>query len=180
MKNEIRKSDVSKILYEKKPTSLTEISKALGYKGSVSGSLSKKIKKWYPTIDSWLKRNQEEKSGKKTKEIKKPIKKSQQKKINKKLPPRSPFNGYRIGSNYALCFDLLYQMGLKKAVRRKDLLEKYAELSGKEIKNAGYDLAVILSVREDGRFHRSADSVSKKFPHYVKRVGDGMVQLVIK
>ena len=111
--------------------------------------------------------------------MKKPIKQSKQKKINKKLPPRSPHNGYRPGSNYALCFDLLYQMGLKKSVRRKDLLEKYAELSGKEIKNAGYDLAVILSVQADGRFHKSADSASKTFPHYIKKIGEN-VQLIIK
>lgn len=180
MKKEIKKKDVSRILYGEKPVSLTQISKALGYKGSISGSLSKKIRYWFPTIDSWLKTNAQEKTGKKSAEkATKPAKASKQK-ASKNVPPRAPCNGYRQGSNYALCFDLLYQMGLKQPVSRKDLLEKYAELSGKEIKNAGYDLAVILSVREDGRFHKSADSASKTFPHYVKRVGDGMVQLVLQ
>ena len=107
--------------------------------------------------------------AKSTKQIKKPA---------SKTPPRSPYNGYRAGSNYALCFDLLYQIGRKKPVSRKVLLEKYAQLSGKDLKRAGYDLAVILSVQKDGRFHKSADSASKKFPHYVGRSGDGMVQLV--
>ena len=169
------KKGIEKVLKKHNPTSMSELGRLMGY-GKISGSLTKKIRKLLPKLPAYLEKNKGVKAL--DDKPKKTTKKSRPSKKN--FPPRSPHNGYRENSNYGLAFDCLYEMGRKKPVSRKDLLERYAKLSDKDLKRAGYDLAVICSVREDGRFHRSADSVSKKFPHYVKRVGDGMVQLVIK
>ncbi len=119
------------------------------------------------------------KVSKKKSTAKKSIAKKNTKPAKLQRPARCKSNGYREGSNYGLAFDLLFKLGHKKPVKRSLLLEKYAALAGKDLKRAGYDLAVVLSVH-DGNFHRSADSASKKFPHDVKRSGDGLVQLCIK
>lgn len=176
------KKDIESVLKKSHPTSINELGRLMGYK-KISGSLTKRIKTLLPKLPEFLEKNKAVKAldrpkksaGKK--DARKTTKKSRPSKI---IPPRSPVNGYRENSNYGLCFDVLYQMGYKEPVNRRDLLGRYAELSGKDIKHAGYDLAVVLSPTESGKFHRSADSASKKFPHFVRRVGDGMVQLVVK
>jgi hypothetical protein len=102
------------------------------------------------------------KSPSKTTKAKKPV-----------IPKRFPGNPYREGSNYALCFDFLAKMGLKKPVTRKDLLEAYSKASGKDPKKARYDMAVITSPTKEGVGHQS----SKKFAYWVERLENSAVRL---
>lgn len=81
-------------------------------------------------------------------------------------------NPYRDGSFYATCFDCLAKMGSKKPVSRQKLLEAYAKASGKDVKLAKYDLAVVLSPSREGTGHRS----SRKHAYYVERL-NGLVRL---
>ncbi|WFB36800.1 hypothetical protein P3T73_03365 [Kiritimatiellota bacterium B12222] len=89
------------------------------------------------------------------------------------IPKRFKGNPYREGSNYALCFDYLASMGLKKPVTRKDLLEAYSKGSGKDPKRARYDMAVITSPTKNGDGHQS----SKKFAYWVERLENSAVRL---
>ena len=82
-------------------------------------------------------------------------------------------NPYRDGSFYATCFDCLAKMGTKKPVSRQKLLTAYCKASGKEVKKAKYDLAVILSPTKEGTGHRS----SRKMAYYVERLENSMVKL---
>lgn len=176
------KDKIKAVLEKHYPTSLNELGRLMGY-GKISGSLTKRIRTLLPKLPEYLEKNEAIRAldNKPKTSAKKSVKKATKSRPSNKsnVPDRCEFNGYRPGSNYALCFDCLYEMGYKKTVSRRDLLKRYAELSGKDLKRASFDLAVILSVREDGRFHRSADSSSRKYPHFVKRVGEA-VQLVIK
>ncbi len=160
---------------EKGACSLTAISKALGYKGSVSGSVAKKIRELVPEIDALIK-------GKKVTPVKqtpttksKPAKKVVAKKAGKtaKEKPSTPKNPYRPGSSYAICFDCLLKMGLANPVSRKDLLLAYAKASGKTEKRANYDLSVVLSPSKDGHGHKS----SRKEAYWVERLPNSRVQL---
>jgi len=173
--SEIKKSDVSKILYGKKPTSLTQISKALGYKGSISGDLSKKIRKWFPTIDSWLKRNAEDKKRKgKKKGGSKNAAKTKAKPIRKTKYRRHPENPFtRENSSYSKCFNIL--ASFRKGLHREKLAELLAKETGKRIANAKYDVAVLVSAKESntGPRHKSC-----KDGFWIKRESDH-VQMVI-
>ena len=64
-------------------------------------------------------------------------------------------------------------MGTKKPVSRQKLLTAYCKASGKEVKKAKYDLAVILSPTKEGTGHRS----SRKMAYYVERLENSMVKL---
>jgi len=174
---EITKKAVQVILKRQHPKSMTAISKALGRKGSISGSLSKRIKAWFPNIDEILKKNQaineisevsesneindaseineisESNETSETKSVEKPAKKAVAKTSSKY--PRHPKNPFRVGSSYATAFDIL--ASFKDGLHRKKLVELHAKATGKSEKKAGYDCAVLLSAKESnaGPRHRS-------------------------
>ena len=91
----------------------------------------------------------------------------------KKVPKQSINNPYREGSGYHVAFSCLEKMGTKKPVSRQKLLTAYCKKSGKEVKKAKYDLAVILSPTKEGTGHRS----SRKMAYYVERLENSMVKL---
>ncbi|HPF99361.1 MAG TPA: hypothetical protein PLE77_04785 [Kiritimatiellia bacterium] len=62
--------------------------------------------------------------------------------------PRHEKNPFRPGSSYATAFDILASR--KSGIRRDEAVKLLAELTGKDEKHAGYDLAVLLSAKEGG------------------------------
>lgn len=167
---EITKKAAEEIINKQHPTSLTQISKALGREGSISGSLTKKIKEWFPNIDEILK------SGKGSKSTKAAKKSTEAKKT--KEPKRKftihPANPFRPGSSYHACFNILGKF-MKAGLHRKKLVELLARETGKDETRAGYDAAVLLSAKESntGPRHRSC-----KEGFWVRRTNDH-VQLVV-
>ena len=59
--------------------------------------------------------------------------------------PRHPKNPFREGSAYAQIFDAF---ATKDGVRRDELLQLAMDATGKDVKHAAYDLAVIRSAKE--------------------------------
>ncbi len=88
-------------------------------------------------------------------------------------------NPYRDGSSYATCFAVLADMALDKPATRKDLIQKAANLTGKDEKLLRYDMAVVLSPRKDGESHRSAKKASDVY--WVERMAEpSMVRLHLR
>ena len=159
-------------------TSLSDISRALGYKGAISGSLSKKIRQLVPHIDDLLRGNravQEQDKKPTDKPNKKPKSKSADTKPVKASGNHADGNPYRAGSNYAVVFDCLAKMGKDKPVSRKDLVKKVCEISGKDEKHVGYDLSVVLSPSKDGKSHRNAVKPGRVY--WVERLEHSTLQL---
>ena len=117
--------------------SMTEIARHLGHKGSISGKLAKQIRELVPDIADRLKSNIGQMYAKKVAE----------KIANNPKPTgkfrRHPKNPFREGSGYALAFDVLasHQTG----VARDHLTNLYAKAARKPLKNASFDIAVLLS-----------------------------------
>ena len=80
--------------------------------------------------------------------------------------PRHPKNPYR-PSAYGAIFDAFVTK--KNGIRRDELLKLAMEATGKDVKHASYDLAVILSAKESptGKRHQSA-----REGYFVEREGD--------
>jgi len=68
--------------------------------------------------------------------------------------PRDPRNSFREGSAYALTFDALAHAG-EDGITRQDLVAAVAKVTRKDLKHAAYDVAVLLSARENGERHQS-------------------------
>ncbi len=67
--------------------------------------------------------------------------------------PRSASNPFRAGSSYGICYDLLASK--PEGLPRQELIEALAKVTGKPVKNAGFDAAVVLSPTESGKRHSS-------------------------
>lgn len=136
-KAEISAVAATKAIQDGNLTSLTQVSKALGLgKGSVSGSVAKRLREILPNIDGMLAQNKD--AGKKPA-------------IKEGKWPRDKRNVFRAGtSSYGIAFDILaaHKAGLPKG----KLVELLAEATGKDAKHAGYDAQVLLSAKpnEDG------------------------------
>ena len=161
---EINAETIKKAL-ESKPASLTSLWKALGGSGSVSGSVSKKMREAVPGIEAILAENKagtakakgqvvSPKAKRAQKAEKKPVKTAAKTGI-----PRHPKNPFRLGSGYGLLVDLIANAG-SKGIGKEDLLKAYCKATGKDIVHAKYDLAVINSASEtsDKRHRSCADS----------------------
>lgn len=166
-KTELTAENVRKTIEEKKPTSMTQLAHGLGYRGSVSGGLTRKLRVLVPDIDSLLAGKAEPakgangdapaprkppKAGKAAKPAAgdgKPTTGKPDAKAKGKWP-RDPRNPFREGSSYGVCYDILaaHKAGLPK----EKLVALLAEATGKDSKRAGYDAQVVLSARpnEDG------------------------------
>ena len=128
-------------------TSMTQISKALGYKGSISGSTAKAIRKLVPDVDQMLSINKNPKGG----VVAKP------EKVAKKVtspsarggPDRHPAYPYRAGGAYSAVFDCLARADvMNDGINRDKLVEMVAKVLGKTPKLAGYDVAVVCSPKD--------------------------------
>ena len=82
-----------------------------------------------------------------------------------KIPNNCP---YRRMGGYAKVYSLLFAN--KGGMNKRDLIKRYVAWSGKSEKNAGYDVHVVLSPREDGSSHRSASTASQSY--WVERKND--------
>jgi len=98
--------------------SISQVAKALGFKGSVGSATTKKIRAACPGIEKRLKANKG--AGK----AKKP-----------KTYSRHETNPYREGSAYAAAYDVLAAAG-ERGIRRADLVKEVARLTGKPERNA--------------------------------------------
>jgi hypothetical protein len=98
------------------------------------------------------------------------------------LPPKSKINGYRDGSSYATCFDLLFHLR-KHPINKREFIERYAKLVRKDFKRASYDASVVLSPAplEGGGYtcHRSARKAVEKH-YYIVRKLNGQIQMECK
>lgn len=145
MSKPITAEAVLKVL-EQHPKSISQVYRLLGHAGSIPGSTAKRIRELVPDIDERLK------SNKGTQPV--AIEKSGKKAAIKKFP-RSPSNPFREGSGYGLAYDIL--AAHKDGISKEKLIEVYAKASRKNLKRAGYDVAVLLSARtsKTSERHRS-------------------------
>ena len=159
-KVELSVESLRAVIEAKKPTSMTQLAHGLGYKGSVSSSLTSKFRALLPDIEALLAESavvaKEPAKGGDSKPAAKPIAKAVAKSVTKAAKGgktgkyhRDPRNPFREGS-YGTCFDILaaHKAGLPK----EKLVALLAAATGKDLVHAGYDAQVVLSARpnEDG------------------------------
>ena len=108
---------------------------------------------------------------------KKPAKASPKAKAKKNVPqgkfPRNKANPFRAGSAYASIMDAMATK--KNGIRRDELTALAMEATGKDVKHASYDLAVILSAKESNNGPRHP-SCAEGF--WVKRDNDCFTLMV--
>lgn len=167
-KVELTAETVRAVIERDRPKSLTGLAHGLGYKGSVSSSVTKKFRALVPEVDAMLraaegssKGGEEGKTGAAKPKAKKAPKGKAKIAARTSKYPRDPRNVFRDGSSYATAFDVLasFPTGLPK----DKLIRLLAEATGKDEKHAGYDAQVLLSAhgnesglsRNDGPRHRS-------------------------
>ena len=63
--------------------------------------------------------------------------------------PRASTNNFREGSSYGICYDIL--VAHPEGMPRQQPIEALAKATGKSLKNAGYDVAVVTSARPEFR-----------------------------
>lgn len=161
--------------------SISGVWKALGGKGNISGSTTKKIRVLVPDIQDRLDSNKKkptdipgvpkEPSAPVTPTTK-PAKDAKPKEampIRKSKFPRHPQNPFRNGSAYAICFDIM--AAHPDGIARDKLLPLLGKETDKDEKHAAYDLSVLLSAKESptGPRHRSCREgfwVKKEHQHY--------------
>ena len=166
MKNtEISKESIVAIISKGQVKSLTGISKELGFKGSVSGAMSKRIKENCPEVLKLLKANMviaelgnDSKKPEKSKNaIERPVK------VAAKKPTHTPArdsqhasNPFRAGSSsYGKCWEILFAH--KNGIHKAELVKLLAKETGKDLKRAYYDTQVLMSAKisNTGPRHRS-------------------------
>jgi len=159
--------------------SLTEVARSLGFKGRPGSTTTAAIRKAVPDVDERLKANKAGKGAKpgtaEAATAKKP--KAAVKANWEKAYPRHPSNPYREGSAYATAYDILADAG-EKGIVRKDLVAEAARLTGKDERRAYYDVTVVLSPRETGEAHRSANRAADAY--WVEKADGGNVKLRLR
>lgn len=192
-KVELSAESLKAVIDRHKPKSLTGLAHGLGYKGSVSSTLTRKFRALIPDIDAMLKGATGAAKGadgkaavakgnavgkRKAKVASSPAKPAA--KSNRKWPhaEKSPF---RPGSSYDTCYSIL--AAHKEGLTREKLVELLATATGKDAKHAAFDAQVLLSARgnddepglsrNDGPRHRSC-----RPGFWVKR-NNSHVQLVV-
>jgi len=150
---ELSAETIRKAIEDGKPSSLTGLAHSLGYKGSVSSSLTRKFRALFPDIDVLLKRTAESTRGdavdanRAEPKAKKATGKAAKGKAKAAAKTgkwaRDPRNVFRPGSSYGLAYDILaaHSDGLPK----DKLVALLAKATGKDEKHAGYDAQVLLS-----------------------------------
>ena len=179
-KIELTADTIRKAIEDGKAASMTQLAHQLGYKGSVSSSLTRKFRQLVQDIDGLLAANKpaggpaavakpkadklaapagsarKSAKGKPAKQPAKPAKSAKKGKW-----PHDPRNVFRQGSAYSICYDIL--AAHPEGLTRENLVKLLAKNTGKDIQHAGYDAQVLLSARgnepglsrNDGPRHRS-------------------------
>ncbi len=142
---------------EKGAQSPTAVAKALGYQ-SGSSSIIKRLIAAVPDLRERLAANLAKEAKAETETV--PANPA-----SVKIPDNCP---YRRMSGYAKVFSIL--CANKGGMNKRDLIKRYMAWSGKTEKNAGYDVHVVLSPRENGSSHRSASTASQSY--WVERKND--------
>lgn len=191
-KTELTADAVKAAIKERKPASMTQLAHALGHRGNVSGTLTRKLRGLVPGIDGLLgKVARPAKVGKATKKA------NVAKLVDKMAKPtakqtmvhscgtkgakyaRDPRNPFREGSSYGTVFDILasYPNGIEKEM----LVRLVATETGKTIVRAGYDCQVVLSARpnEDGLNNNDSPRNRSCRPGYWVKRENGHVQLMV-
>ncbi len=173
----ITAESVRQAIQDGKPASMTQLSHQLGYSGSVSSSVTRKVRQLVPDVDSLLASNKlaggkTDKADASTGKAAKPVKRTGGK------WPRHPQNPFRVGS-YGTAFDILasHPAGLP----REKLVELLGKATGKDLTKAGFDAQVVLSARknDDGLSpFEGPRNRSCRFGFWVERV-NGHVKLVL-
>lgn len=182
---------VRKAIHEGKPSSMTKLAHMLGHKGSVSGTLTKKLRALVPGIDELLTANPPANGGKTTskakaakvatKTAKAPAQQNRAKSCGAKGGKyvRDPRNPFREGSSYGTVFDILasYPNGIEKEM----LVRLVAAETGKTLVRAGYDCQVVLSARpnDDGLNNNDSPRNRSCRPGYWVKRENGHVQLMV-
>jgi hypothetical protein len=182
---------VSKVIEDGKFCSLTGLAHSLGYKGSVSSSLTRKLRELLPDIDSLLAANKPAQDGKTDASAGKASKATKEKPAKPKSSakatgkssggkwPRHPANNFREGSSYGTCFDVL--AAHPDGLSREKLVEMLAKASGKDIQHAAFDAQVVCSARKNDvglNAFEGPRNRSCKHGFYVERT-NGHVKLVL-
>lgn len=160
--------------------SFTELAHALGYKGSISSSVTKKLRALLPDIDGMLAANKPAKDGEAA--AGKPPAKAATKNAKPKSStkpagkpsggkwPRHAANPFREGSAYGTCFDVL--AAHPEGLPREKLVELLAKATGKDTQHAAFDAQVVCSARknDEGLNHfEGPRNRSCKMGFYVER-----------
>jgi len=194
-KVELTAEAVGKAIEEKRPGSMTQLAHLLGYKGSVSGTLTRKLRQLIPGIDALLKADTIQAATHVTTEAPrakprgkagKPVLKNKGK-AGKSVGKtgkwhRHPANPFREGSAYGQAFDIL--AAHRDGLSRSRLVELLARSAGKSQKLAAFDVQVLCSARalrpeEEGlNPFESPRNRSARFGYWVAREGD-VVRLVL-
>lgn len=185
-KVELTAETVREAIKDGKPTSMTQLAHLLGYKGSVSSSLTKKFRKLVPEIDALLKgtvpTGTTSAAGKavtakaKPKPAKPPPQPAGAKAGKYTRDPRNPF---REGSSYATVFDILasHRDGMEKEM----LVRLVAAQTSKTLVRSGYDCQVVLSARpnDDGLNNNESPRNRSCRPGFWIKRENGHVQLMV-
>jgi hypothetical protein len=177
---------VRKAIEDGKLTSMTQLAHELGYKGSVSSSLTKKFRQLAPDVDALLAANKLAigNTGKVSK-ARKPKSSSKSAKAKAKAKaskwPHSLSNPFkRVGSAYGICFDIL--AAHKDGLPRQKLVELLAKATGKDLIKAAFDVQVICSARGEAGANlnpfEGPRNRSAHFGYWVKR-DNSHVRLVL-
>ena len=162
----ITKSRIEKALKSSGATTMSALYRRWGAREAFPAPHPNASRNCFPTSPTGSRRTRRPKrkaakgikktSPKKKTAPKTPAKKPVAKKAGgKKSYKRHAKNPFREGSGYGLVFDIL--AAHPKGMRRDQLVEAYAKASGKPLKTAGYDCAVVLSAKDSvtGPRHRS-------------------------
>ena len=181
-KVEITAEGIRKAISDGKFSSLTGLAHSLGYRGSVSSSLTKKLRAILPDIGGLLSANKPAGDGKEGGAVSKATKKAKAAKAVAKPKggkwPRHAQNPFREGS-YGTCFDIL--SAHPDGLPRERLIELLAKATGKDEKHAAFDAQVVCSARknDDGlNAYEGPRNRSCKLGFYVERV-NGHVKMVL-
>jgi len=151
-KREVTKESIGRIMRAKKPASISQLARHLGYRGSPSGSLTKKIRKLMPGIDKVLKMNAavEEVAG---------AGRKQAARKKGKACPRPECSPFRKGTLYDAVFSFLYANRTRFVSRQEaiDHLKRHPDrsISKRPERCLRYGLTVVTSGTEEGTAHKS-------------------------
>ena len=147
-------------------TSLGQLHRALGGKGSAPGSVAKRLKELVPNISELFAANKTQaasapkakknaKAAKKVTSGKASKAKSGEDKSIKRLVKHAESNPFRDGCGYGILYDILASHPDGMSVEA--LKKRYMDITGKDAAHARYDLCVVLSAKESptGPRHRS-------------------------
>lgn len=195
-KSVISVESVMKIIEAKQPSSLSQLAHYLGYKGSISSSVTKKLRGLIPDIDALIKGTAKPKGKPEALAVKWKAKvpgkvvmttkgatlghvKAAGAKAGKYAhDPRNPFK--RQGSSYSVCFDILASS--PAGLNKEKLIRLLAVETKKDLKRAGYDAQVLLSAHPNDNGLSNNDSPrhrSCRPGFWIKRENGGHVQLMV-